>query len=525
MAPILNDPGVYIIEDPQPRANELQLPDMPAGFIGPLFQIADQDSVTKTSVTLDEAMMNDISNQSSVMMSYPSLADSENSVDVESVQVELVKRDGRREEVPEIVEESEELVTISPTEVTLNLGDETTGDAYQYFKDLNDAWLGKKVDYTEPDPDWSGLANAAVHINFRSLREDLIGRVLEVQGAADAQILLGKGTLDNPLGLAGMIATNLVGNQAHYFVPTEDYLTDVGDNNDEAAAISQALGLLESKRVHGITALSPNSQTHQTVLNHCNNMSTVEEKMYRLTWTYKSIPTEEEVMEDQGLDPLNDEISTIELKSGQVDMLHQYGKSISNELCRVLYQDFIMEIDGEDVEVPGYYLSAMYNAFRVGIPSQQGLTNYPVGGIVKELKYQKGYFKPSQLRRLSEGGIFVVLQDVADAPVKARAQWTTNMLNNTTKQDSLIYSRHDYYYGLIDALNPLIGVNNVSDSIMETIIETIDAYNNARREERLINNAEVADISVNPDDESRVDVIEDVEFSTPLDKIVNRIRY
>ena len=525
MAPILNDPGVYIIEDPQPRAAEAQLPDMPAAFIGPCFQIADQDSVTRTTVQIDDEIMNNVDTESSITLSYPSLADADNTIDTDSVKLELVKRDGRREEVPEIVDENEELVTISPSEVTLNLGDNTTGEVYEFFKELNDAWLGKKVDYTVDEPDWGGLSNATVHISYRSLREDLIGRALEVQGARDAQILLGKGNLDNPLGLAGMIATSMASSDAHYFVPTEDYITGVGEMTDESTAIGKALGILEAKQVHGITALTDNPQSHQEVLNHCNSLSTIEEKMYRLTWTYRPIPTEEEVMEDMGLDPLNDEITSIELKQGQVSMLHQYGKSISDELCRVIYQDFTMEIDGEEVEVPGYYLAAAYNAFRVSIPSQQGLTNYPVGGLVKELKYQKGYFKPSQLRELSEGGIFVVLQDVPDAPVRARAQWTTNMLNNTTKQDSLIYARHDYYYGMIETLRPLIGVRNVTDSVLEEIDETLVSYNNGRRNEGLIRGAEIAEILENDDDESRVDVIEDVVFPTPLDKIVVRVRY
>jgi hypothetical protein len=441
------------------------------------------------------------------------------------VVVELVKRDGRREILPLTDSNSDAILTITDTEVTINLGDGGTEEIYAAFKEINNKWLAKNVDYTVPDPDISGLVGAEIHINYRAARHDLVGRVLLAEGKTDTQIVLGKADDDNPLGLAGGLATTVAPNIGHYYVPTKDYLTGVGDTIDEATEIGAALERIQPKSVHGVAILSSNELSHQALINHCTAMSIPEEKMYRIAWTYKELPAEEEVMQYQGLDPATDSISEVELKQGQADILHQYGVSISNERGTVLFNDFSMTIDGEEKKLPAYYLAAAYAAFKASLPPQQGLTNYPVPGIANEVFYQKGYFKPSQLRKISDGGIFVVLQDVKDGPVNARAQWTTNMLNNETKQVSVQYCEDAYSLGFIRTLDPLIGVNNITDSVMSTIEETAIGYNDDKIGSGLIIDGELLDIRKNATNPSQVDVEQEIVFPSPLDVIVAKLQF
>ncbi|MGV9199418.1 MAG: hypothetical protein ACOC4M_11445, partial [Promethearchaeia archaeon] len=465
--PIFNDPGVYVVEEMTPTAAEPSIPSQPAAVIGPMFQIVDQDSVTNTETEVTEDDMLDIENNDIITLSYPSIEDSDNPVDVDSVKVELVKSDGRREEIPEEDVDENTCLNISESEVEVMLGDSSGGEAYTFYQELNDEWLGKDVDYSESEPDWGGIDGAEIHITYRAVREDRVGDVLEVQGSEAAQILLGKADLDNPLGLAGGIATTVAPNTGCYFVPTKDYLTEVdgGDSVDESTEISNALGRLEPIRAYGIVALTDSETSHQTVTNHVNTLSDPEEKMYRVAWTYKPIPTKEEVAEYSDIN--EDDLTDLEVKQYQAEMLAQYATSVSDERTICLYNDFTLEIDGEEKEVPGYYLDVLFAAFKADLAPQQGLTNYPVGGVIKDLKYQKGYFKPSQLKEISEGGIFACVQDMEDAPIRSRAQWTTNTLNNKTKQTSIRYAVDFFSWSVIDTLEPLIGIRNVTDSTLQ----------------------------------------------------------
>jgi len=523
MAQIFNDPGVYVVEEREAQVLEPVAPEMPACIIGPLFQIADQDNVTATGTILDNDTL-DVTTNDSVALSYPSLTDVDNPVDTNSVVVELVKTDGRREVLPETDSDTNTILTITESDVTVHFGDSGVGDLFTAFQDINDKWLAKSVDYTAASPDLSGLIGAEIHINYRAARHDLVGRVLLAEGKGDTQIVLGKADEDNPLGLAGGLATTVAPSTPHYYVPTKDYLTQVGGTVDEATEIGAALERIEPKQVHGVALLTSNELSHQAVINHCAAMSVPEEKMYRFAWTSKPIPTREEVMEYQSLDPATDTISEIELKNGQSDILHQYGVSISNERATVLFNEFSMTIDGEEKRLPAYYLAAAYCAFKASLPPQQGLTNYPVSGIANEVFYQKGYFKPSHLRKISNGGIFVVLQDVKDGPVNCRAQWTTNMFDNETKQVSVQYSKDAYSYGFIKTLDPLIGVNNITDSVMETIEETAIGYIDTKTG-TLINSGELIAINRNESNAARVDVEQRVEFQSPLDLIVAKMVY
>lgn len=527
MVAIFNDPGVYVVQKIIPVPATPQIPTQAAAIIGPLFQIVDQDIDSESDFTIEEETLN---NFESVTVQYPNLISADNPIDLNSVKVELVKPDGRRKTIPETFTNStdaeENLLEVTPAGVDISFGTETS--SYEFFQGVNDEWLGKEVEYEDNgDDNWGGLVGAKIHINYRSVREDLVGRVLEAQGQLGTQIQLGKFSKENPLGLAGGIVASIAPNTGAYYVPTKDYLTEVsneGSTIDQNTEVQGALERLQPIRAYGIAVLTDSETVQQLVTNHVNVMSDPEEKMYRFAWTYKPLPSEEEVREYLKLSE-EDELTSVTLKDGQKDILTQYATSVSDRRTALLYNDFTLEIDGVEEELPGYYLCAAYAALKSVLVPQQGLTNYPIGGVVNKLKYGKDYFRPSQLRELSAGGVFACIQDVASAPIRSRAQWTTNTLNNKTKQTSIVYTVDFFSWSVIDTLEPLIGIRNVTEDTLNEIRETLEALINAMRTAGVIINAEIVYLEQNEDDASQVDVQIRAEFPSPLDKIVITLEY
>ena len=119
---------------------------------------------------------------------------------------------------------------------------------------LNDDWGGKS-----DEGDFVGINGAKIHIEYRALRSDLVGRVLAAQGADGVLATIGKASHQNPLGLAGGIAARLT-SEGMYFVPTSDNVD--GD-------IDMALALLEPLNVYSPVVLSADPLTQQAVIAHC----------------------------------------------------------------------------------------------------------------------------------------------------------------------------------------------------------------------------------------------------------------
>lgn len=491
---IFNDPGVYVVQTMKPVALTPVMPARPSAFIGPMYQVVDQevDSNTGTAILMEEGTEAEV-----IVMPYPSLISSDSEVDLESVKVSLLRKDGRIADITPLCE-------ISTSDATLDFSKE---GVLEELHVLNDDWGGKS-----DDEDFVGINGAKIHIEYRALRVDLVGRVLAAQGVSGILATIGKASGQNPLGLAGGIAGRLT-SEGIYFVPTSD---------DVDGDIDMALGLLEPLNVYSPVALSANPLTHQAVIAHCVRMSDPEERQFRFAWTYRPFMTKEQLISEGILDST---ASLAEVKMAQVAEMTVYAQSIYERRAAVIPHDFDMEIDGETYRVPGYYLAVAYSALKSQLPPQQGLTNYPLGGIVKRLHNSNDYFRPSQLKALSQGGVFVCLQDTVGAPVRSRFQVTTNMNNNKTKQISLVYAVDAYSMGYIATLKSLIGINNVTPEIMEEVEMSTIAYASANRNAGLILSAKLLAVRQNEDDESQVDVEQDVTFPTPLDRIVLRLEY
>ena len=515
--PIFNDPGVYVVQEIIPRAADVVLGEMPAAFVGPLFQIVDQHDDTETDLELDDQTLDDLSD---VTVPYPNIKHEDNPVDEDSVEVYLMRRDGRSETIPG------EYLTITPEEVTVSLKDEdedtTIGSFYQ---NLNDEWLGKEVEYTGTDDNLGGLEGSIVHVSYRSVREDLVGRVVLAQGQPDTEVQLGKATPENPLGMAGGIASNVAPTETVAYVPTKDYLTEVStDTVDAESEVTAGLARLEPKTVYEVVVLSDDLNLQGNVVNHVENMSDPAEGQYRFGWLPTEMPDESAVRDYLDIGE-EDELTEVSKKEAQKDILASEATGIFNRRAALLFQPFDLEIDGELRDLESYYLAVGYAALNASLPTQQGLTNYPLSGVVNELKYGKDYFKPSQLSELSNAGVFTCIQDVPGAPIRSRAQFSTNTLNNETKQISITNLADEFSYTLINTLERFIGVTNINDDVLETLEDTINALINTKKRAGKLNSGNLVKLEENPDAKYRVDVEIEATFPSPLDQIVVTLKY
>jgi len=540
-----NDVGVFVEQELKPVPVPPQIPDLPAAIIGPAFNIVKNDTeataftfakdadVDGDGVSLYEELSG--TTGTTLTLSYASRKDSANPIDLDTVEVELLSKSGFRKVLLDGTTTAS-YITVSNGSVDIDLT-VATATGLDKLKEINDEWRGTPADYTGTDYEeiWKGIIGAKFLVKYRESRADLVGKVILSQDPTDIRDRLGIASAKNPLGLAGAISVAVSSNVGTYFIPTRDYLHGVDSTADEAFEINEALSLLEPIRVHGVAALSANPSTHQKVSNHVTAMSDPEERMYRVAWTYKSIPGVNwdgnnkiedltDVADYLGESSTSDVTSSMK-KQAQADMLAAYAQSISHSRTVNLFQDFTARVEGEEVELPGYYLSALYACKKSAIDPEQGLTRFPVGGFVKELSYGDKYFKPSQLRKISNGGVFACIQAVEDAPIKCRGQWTTNMLNNKTKQVSIIAAADYVSYSLIDTLKPLLGVNNVTPGIMQTIRKSIKTLLVALKNEGVIIDGTITELYQDPNNASRVKVAIDVVIPSPLDQIVITIKY
>lgn len=173
---------------------------------------------------------------------------------------------------------------------------------------------------------------------------------------------------------------------------------------------------------------------------------------------------------------LNYEVCRVLSAAGIAEEMVIIAQSFGNKRLRLVQPDTIMiNINGIDYIMPGYYLAAAYGALRASQPPHQGFTTLSISGI-KRLYRSNKYFKDTQLDEMAGGGVFWVVQDDVDSLPYCIYQTTTDTTQLETSEDSIV-ATIDYcskYYKT--ELKPVIGkfnVNTISAKYVSTVINTI----------------------------------------------------
>jgi len=123
---------------------------------------------------------------------------------------------------------------------------------------------------------------------------------------------------------------------------------------------------------------------------------------------------------------------------------------------------------------PGYYLSCAIGGQTAGFPPQQGFTNMGINGIDRLYK-SNDYFAEEQLTDLSNGGVYVFVQDNPDALPYSIHEVTTDILSLETAEYMVVKDFDFVAWTFLDTLLPFIGKWNINDDTIGFVRQALYA--------------------------------------------------
>jgi len=121
---------------------------------------------------------------------------------------------------------------------------------------------------------------------------------------------------------------------------------------------------------------------------------------------------------------------------------------------------------------PGYYLACAVGGQTAGQPSQQGFTNLGIAGITK-LYNSSEYFNEQQITDLSNGGVYVFIQDNPTALPYSVHEVTTDTTALETGEYMVVKNFDFISWTFLDTLLPFLGIWNVTPEAIEFIRQAI----------------------------------------------------
>ena len=146
-----------------------------------------------------------------------------------------------------------------------------------------------------------------------------------------------------------------------------------------------------------------------------------------------------------------------------------YGSIYANRRIFLVWPPRVTStVNGNDIEIDGYYLCAAW-AGKVSYESiGQGFTNMTVSGFTG-LKKSNEFFSKEQLDEIAGGGVYICVQDTDTSPLKCRHQLSTNVTTVQNRELSITKSV-DYVAKVFrDQLIGKIGVFNLTNSFLDSL--------------------------------------------------------
>jgi len=148
------------------------------------------------------------------------------------------------------------------------------------------------------------------------------------------------------------------------------------------------------------------------------------------------------------------------------------GSAATAFLNRRVFYVFPDSVDvtltGGLTSVPAYYAAAAVAGMVGQLNPSQGFTNYPITGLASVTGSQDT-FKPSQLDTIAGGGVYILYQTVAGAPVKCRHQLSTDT-TSVERRELSIAKAVDYVAKFLrNALRNFIGSFNITPAFLDQL--------------------------------------------------------
>jgi hypothetical protein len=276
---------------------------------------------------------------------------------------------------------------------------------------------------------------------------------------------------------------------------------------------------------------SVDSETRITIANNGNNSSDLENEFPHLV--KRTAATDRSVT--QGT--LYFRVKRDMTKTEQVNYMLAVAHSLDSKRALLYYPnsvDVTDLVDGSKTRTgtaaeladpqPGYYLACMVAGQTASQPSQQGFTNMGGNGISRVYN-SNDYFSEEQLTSLSNGGVYVFVQDAPTALPYTIHAVTTDVLSLETGEYMHVKNLDYLSMSFLETLRPFNGKWNITPDALQFITQALyavitthkTAYR-ARIGAPLIN-ATVRTVYQNTDVEDRIEAYIDVNLPTVLNTI------
>jgi hypothetical protein len=121
---------------------------------------------------------------------------------------------------------------------------------------------------------------------------------------------------------------------------------------------------------------------------------------------------------------------------------------------------------------PGYYGACVVGGQTAGQPPQQGFTNLPINGIDR-VYFSNEYFNEEQLSDLSNGGVYVFVQDNPSAFPYCIHELTTDVSALETGEYMITKDFDFIAWTFLDTMWPFIGTWNITTETMGFIRQAL----------------------------------------------------
>lgn len=213
-------------------------------------------------------------------------------------------------------------------------------------------------------------------------------------------------------------------------------------------------------------------------------------------------------------------------KTGIADAMGDLALSYKDSRVHQVLSDQIeITLSDDDHTVPGYYLCAAIGGMVAGAPPHQGFTNLGIAGI-KKLYNSNKYFNETQLNKMAEQGVYIVVQDVAGSLPYSRHQMSTDTTTLELQELSIGKNVDFISYFFKRRLKRILGVYNITPSTLALVATICNAIIVYLQEDSLpkigaplLKTSEIVSIEQSDTFKDQINAVLDIDVPFPVNKI------
>lgn len=374
------------------------------------------------------------------------------------------------------------------------------------------------------------VVSGDVHVEYKALRQDLSGQIMDIANLDDQVGMLGKATDDNPLALGVNLA----------LANTTGRIRCIAVQSVDLSGYLDALDLAENARLYALAPLTQSIDILAAFQQHVEQMSTPEYASWRIALINTAIPT------TQNIGPYNKDLvnsgATVDLENGKYYLNSTNSTFVSDgvipgdtvntklpakykftitavvsnqklqisgptgnltgvtfwverNLSKVQQAEVVAAnsetfgssrvvhvqpdlvgviVDGVTKYLPGYYACCALAGLVSGLPAQKGLTNIGLAGVA-DLAHSNFYFTRAQLNTMAGAGTLLLVQEAQGTLPYVRHSLTTDMTVLQYREVQQVKNIDYLSYYFYDILKGFPGRYNITPDTLQVLRTTVNA--------------------------------------------------